>query len=267
MYTIPAEQPARRSNGSLHLVRRTLRSDENAGVCFGRTALNSCKHRQVPWMSPTHERESDYQHVKVDAPVTDWISQLADNDQQAAERLWAYFSARIRNLARQQLDPRTRRTYDENDAANSAFHSLCKGLQDGRFEHISDRDGMWGILAVITARKVAAQQRFEHRQKRGGGHVRGDSLFAELGVKGLDAVTGDDTTPEMAAIFTETCGRLVSSLGDPMLQQIVLLKFEGHRNTSVAEQIGRTRRTVERKLEEIRRIWVRAGIIDADTEE
>lgn len=196
-------------------------------------------------------------------PVTDWISQLADDDQEAAERLWAHFSARVKNLARQQLDPRTRRIYDEQDAANSAFHSLCRGIQDGRFDQVTDRDSMWGLLAVITARKVSAQQRSEHRQKRGGGQVRGDSVFAQFGVKGLDAVTGDEPTPEFEAVFTETCDRLMESLDDPMLNRIAMLKFEGHRNTEVAQEIGRTRRTVERKLEEIRRIWVTAGIIPA----
>lgn len=203
----------------------------------------------------------------MDAPVTDWISQLADNNQEAAEQLWAHFSTRVKNLASLQLDARTRRTYDEQDAANSAFHSLCRGIQDGRFEHVTDRDSMWGLLAVITTRKVSAQQRFEHRQKRGGGQVRGDSVFAEFGVNGLEAVTGDEASPEFEAVFTETCSRLIESLDDSMLKQIVLLKFEGHSNTEVAQEIGRTRRTVERKLEEIRRVWVMAGIIPGEDEE
>ena len=101
-----------------------------------------------------------------------------------------------------------------------------------------------------------------------------DEFFADLigkapwakrvhGVKGLDAVTGDEPTPEFEAVFTETCDRLMESLDDPMLNRIAMLKFEGHRNTEVAQEIGRTRRTVERKLEEIRRIWVTAGIIPA----
>lgn len=203
----------------------------------------------------------------MNAPVTDWISQLADDDQAAAEQLWVHFSARVRNLARKQLDPRTRRTYDEQDAANSAFHSLCRGIQDGRFEHVTDRDSMWGLLAVITARKVSARQRSEHRQKRGGGSVRGDSVFATFGINGLDAVEGNEAAPEFTAMFTETCDRLIATLSDPMLKEIVLLKFEGYRNTEVATKVGRTRRTIERKLEEIRRIWVQAGLVHADSDE
>lgn len=197
----------------------------------------------------------------MDKSVTYWISQLARDDREPAEQLWKHFSGRMQNLARRQLDPQTRRTYDEQDAANSAFHSLCQGINDGRFEQVTDRDSMWGLLAIITARKVSKQQRSENRQKRGSGQVRGDSVFAEFGINGLDAVEGTEPTPELTAMFKETCGRLIESLGDPMLENIVRLKFEGYRNTEVAKRVGRTRRTIERKLEQIRRIWVGADII------
>ncbi|MCE9524586.1 MAG: hypothetical protein K8R36_00870 [Planctomycetales bacterium] len=58
--------------------------------------------------------------------VTGWIDQLSAGDGQAAEQLWRHISARLEEHARQGLDVQTRRRYDEHDAANSAFHSLCR---------------------------------------------------------------------------------------------------------------------------------------------
>jgi DNA-directed RNA polymerase specialized sigma24 family protein len=44
------------------------------------------------------------------------------------------------------------------------------------------------------------------------------------------------------------------------MKKIVLLKFQGATNGEVASELGCTQRTVERKLERIRRIWVEAGL-------
>jgi hypothetical protein len=46
------------------------------------------------------------------------------------------------------------------------------------------------------------------------------------------------------------------------MKRIVLLKFEGATNGEVAGELKCTQRTIERKLERIRRIWVEAGLHD-----
>ena len=60
--------------------------------------------------------------------VTGWIDQLAAGNPQAAEQLWQHVTLRLQEFARQKLNSQTRRHHDEHDAANSAFHSLCRGL-------------------------------------------------------------------------------------------------------------------------------------------
>lgn len=193
--------------------------------------------------------------------VTTWIDRLADGDAQAADQLWQHVSARVQAFARHNLDVTTRRRYDEHDAANSAFHSLCRGLADGRLE-AENRDAFWGLLAVITSRKISAQRRFFERQKRGGGVTRGESGFAGLGDSGINAIAGDDRTPDVLAEISESCSQLLGALPDETMRTIVLLKFQGATNGEVASELNCTRRTIERKLERIRRIWVEAGLHD-----
>ena len=195
--------------------------------------------------------------------VTGWINQLADGNQQAAEQLWQHISTRLLEFARQKLNSNSeiRRRYDEDDAANSAFHSLCRGLSEGRIE-AENRDALWGLLAVITSRKISAQQRYLNRQKRGGGAVRGESAFAELGGAGINQVVGKQPPPDELAEVSESCAQLLDALPDDTMKKIVLLKFQGGTNAEIASELKCTERTVERKLERIRRIWIEAGLHD-----
>ena len=86
-----------------------------------------------------------------------------------------YF-ARMVDLARSRLRAAPRRgrdaASDEEDAALSAFDSLCAGLARGRFPQLADRDDLWRLLVVITTRKVRAQARRRLRQRRGGRPTR-----------------------------------------------------------------------------------------------
>ena len=193
--------------------------------------------------------------------VTGWIDQLAARNQQAAGQLWQHVAVRLQEFAAQKLDVQTRRHYDEHDAANSAFHSLCRGLSDGRIE-AKNRDALWGLLAVITSRKISAQQRHINRQKRGSGAVRGESGFVDLGAAGINAVVGDQSPPDELAEVSESCDQLLDALPDEAMRKIVLLKFQRATNAEIASELKCTERTIERKLERIRRIWIEAGLHD-----
>jgi DNA-directed RNA polymerase specialized sigma24 family protein len=193
--------------------------------------------------------------------ITGWIDQLCDGNQQAAEELWQFISVRLHDFAKRKLDSQTRRQYDENDAANSAFHSLCRSLEEGR-STAENRDALWGLLAVITSRKISAHRRYLNRQKRGGGTVSGESGFDEFGDAGINAIGSQQQTPDVLAEVSESCAQLLDALPDETMKKIVLLKFQGAKNEEVADELKCTRRTIERKLERIRRIWVEAGLHD-----
>jgi hypothetical protein len=62
-----------------------------------------------------------------DDPVTLWLDELRNADEAAARKLWNHFFTRLCEVARKKLRPETRRVYDEEDAALSAFHSICAG--------------------------------------------------------------------------------------------------------------------------------------------
>jgi DNA-directed RNA polymerase specialized sigma24 family protein len=109
---------------------------------------------------------------------------------------------------------------------------------------------------AVASKKDGSQK----RQKRGGGKVRGESVFPgtaddERG-GGIGNVMGAEPTPEFAALAEEECERLLGSIPAD-LREIALLKLEGYENTEIAEKQKVSPRTVERKLNRTRKLWER----------
>src|SRR5712692_3346982 len=98
--------------------------------------------------------------------VTLWISQLKAGDHTAAQKLWDRYFHRLVGLARKKLQAAPRAAANEEDVALSAFASFCRATQNGRFRRLGDRDELWPLLVVITARK--AFRVVEHEKARGG---------------------------------------------------------------------------------------------------
>jgi DNA-directed RNA polymerase specialized sigma24 family protein len=189
--------------------------------------------------------------------VTGWLDLLKAGNQAAAQQLWArYFSALVK-LARKNLRDLPRRAADEEDVALSAFDSFCRAAEQQRFPRLDDRQDLWQVLALLTARKVTAQQRHQQRKKRGGGAVLGESALVNLDsqAQGMDQFFGKDPTPQFVVEMAEEYRRLLDSLGDDRLRLVAVRKMEGHTTEEIARELGCDPRTVERKLRSIRKLW------------
>src|SRR5262249_15576218 len=147
-------------------------------------------------------------------------------------------------------------TVDEEDVVLSAFANFCDAARSGRFPQLRDRHDLWQLLVVITARKAQRRRSQEHCLKRGGGKVRQGSALAgdDSSAPGLAELIGREPTPEFAAQVAEECQRLLDALGDPQLRSVAVWKMEGYTNDEIAGKLERTARSVERKLQMIRRI-------------
>lgn len=206
-----------------------------------------------------------------DDEVTAWIRQLAKGDEQAVQEIWNQYYDRLVRLARRKLLDGNRRVADEEDVALSAFNSFCENAAAGRYPLLRDQSDLWRLLVTITARRAARQQRLAGRKKRGGGNVRGESVFLgqrdEADKAGIGQVLGDSPTPEMAALAAEECERLLGLLSDDSLRQVAQLKLEGFTNEEIAEKLQCAPRTIERKLNKIREDWQSKAVAEGDDDE
>jgi DNA-directed RNA polymerase specialized sigma24 family protein len=195
--------------------------------------------------------------------VTCWLGDLKGGDLAAAQPLWERYFSRLVGVARGKLRKvrRTSAGEDEEDAALSAFNSFCGGMARGRFPQLADRDDLWKLLVVITARKAIAQAQREGRKKRGGGRVVDEAVLFGQGsgddgsMAGLERIAGEGPSPEFAAMMAEECQRLLDALDDDSLRQVALSRMEGYTNDEIADQLGCARRTIARRLDLIRKTW------------
>ena len=178
--------------------------------------------------------------------VTGWITLLRTGDEEAAARLWGLFMHRLHALLRTRIRGTS---YDEQDVALSAFHVLCRGLAQGRYPELSNRDQLWRVLATIAIRKSRDHFESETCQKRGG------LPSAPAGTSVLADVASKEGGPEFEALMADECRRLLDLLQNPRLEQLVLWKLDGYTHEEIATKLGLTRWSVGRMLKCVREIW------------
>ncbi len=208
----------------------------------------------------SHVLDEDPSAAREASDVTGIIQRVRTGDEAAAQELWNRYSEQIVEVARRSLKDSSRRVQDEEDVAVIAFKSLLAGMTAGRFPELDHRDQLWRLLVVITTRKAAAVIEKDHRQKRGGGDVRGDSAVMSrenegsvLG--GFDQLESEKVQPDIATVMADQTQQLLASLPDETAQRIAALKIEGFTHQEIADKLDINTRTVERRLKQIRELW------------
>lgn len=193
-----------------------------------------------------------------DDSVTAWIGDLKDGQDEASQKLWQRYFGQLVSLAARRLGSAPRRIADEEDVAVSVFESLCRGAAAGRFKQLQDRDDLWKLLTAIAGMKAVDQIRRQTAQKRGGTNVRGESVFEGVDasqIGGLGQLINSGPTPDFLAIMDEQQQAMFQALPDASQRDVATLRFEGYSNDEIAQALGISLRSVERKLRVIREIW------------
>jgi DNA-directed RNA polymerase specialized sigma24 family protein len=190
--------------------------------------------------------------VSADGSITRLITRIKAGDHAASQRIWEVYFQRMVALARSRLRSMPRRAADEEDVALCAFDSFVRRAARGQFPRLDDRDDLWRLLFLLTARKAINQARLEGRVARGAGRVRS---LTDLDGLELDLILGKEPNPELAAQAADECRRLMQLLDDPSLRDVARWKMDGDTNAEIARRLGVIEKTVERKLRRIRQIW------------
>lgn len=186
--------------------------------------------------------------------VTICIENLKAGDPAAAEFLWDRYFGPLVGLARKRLKGARRLggVAGSEDAALDVVAALCQGAAAGKFPRLEDRNDLWRLMVKITTHKAINLINHHGRQKRGGGiTIVGEGDADEKRV--FDLIAGSEPTPEAKAVMAEQFQALLDELGDPTLQQIALGKLAGLTDQEIADELGCVRRTVQYKLDIIRK--------------
>lgn len=177
------------------------------------------------------------------------VNRLGAGDDAAAAEVFERFARRLVGLASKRMDPVLRRKVDPEDVVQSVFKSFFARHARGAF----DLDGwgaLWGLLVVITVRKVGRQARRykgpEHDARR---EVAPDGDGA---ADDLRAALSHEPSPEEAVALTETVDRFLAGLSERE-RQVAVLRLQGFTVPEISAQVGRTEFTVEGILKKVRK--------------
>jgi RNA polymerase sigma factor (sigma-70 family) len=181
-----------------------------------------------------------------------WIRKLKEGDAQAAQGLWKRYYRRLVGLARMKLHDSPRAVTDEEDVVQNAFTSFVLRAQKGLFPDLRDRENLWPLLVLITARKATNQRKHEKRVKRGAGRVRNEAVDDSEGAE-FAQVIADEPSPEEAVAFFDELEKFMDALEDPSQRLILLWKLQDRTNPEMARHLNCSLSAVERKLRAIRK--------------
>lgn len=193
--------------------------------------------------------------------VSVWIAGLQTGDAEAFESIWRRYAQQLAADVERRLFSRSA-IYNGDDVAQSVFTAIWTAAESGRLQDVRSRDELWWFLTAIARQKEINRLRHETAKKRGGGNVATETtLGGQSGCFSMDWLLGDAPAPDFIVEMQEQYTILMASLGDELLVQIAHARLAGYDVAEVAERVGVSHRTVERKLKVIRSRW--ASHLDA----
>lgn len=166
---------------------------------------------------------------------------LGDSD--AATALYIRYAQRLSRLADQRTGADLRGRFESDDVVQSVFRTFFRRVAGGAYD-VPDGDELWGLLMVITLNKVRLAAAWHRAAKRSVATTESASPEALACL-----CSGDDGAARQ--LLRLTIDEYLAGL-DPADRQILDLRVAGHDVAEVAQQCGRTKRTVERVLQRLR---------------
>ncbi len=172
------------------------------------------------------------------------LARVQAGSQDAAGELYHRYAQRLLALTRAKCGTDLAARVDVEDIVQSAFGSFFRGAQQGLYAAPNGEE-LWGLLLVIAVNKVRAKGAHHRAAKR---DVRKTAGGDVLGAAGFDPPADDESAGHiLRMVVDEVLGRLPAGHRD-----VVRLRIEGYEVGEVATRTGKSKRTVERLLQEFR---------------
>jgi RNA polymerase sigma-70 factor (ECF subfamily) len=172
------------------------------------------------------------------------LQRLRQGSEDAATQLYLRYAHRLRALAQTQCSADLARRLDTEDLVQSIFGSFFRGASQGYYD-VPVGEELWKLFLVIALNKIRAKGNYHRAAKR--------DVRRTVGGEGIDDLAGApgrhdaDDLGLLRLTIDEALERL-----PPQHRQMVTLRIEGYEVAEIAQQVGRSLRTVERTLQQAR---------------
>ena len=172
------------------------------------------------------------------------LEQFRKGEQDAATQLYLRYAQRLQLLATSQTSPQLANRFDPEDVVQSVFRTFFRRVSSGLYD-VPPGEELWSLLLVLALNKIRTRSRYHRAQKR---DVRKTIGAEQLGGAGEPSQPGDETSLQ---ILRFVINDLLDELPETN-RSIVELRIQGYKADDIVRMTERSKRTVERVLQEFR---------------
>jgi RNA polymerase sigma-70 factor (ECF subfamily) len=163
---------------------------------------------------------------------------------EAAKAIYERYAGRLRALARAKCSAQLNRRVDAEDIVQSVFRRFFQAAARGNYE-VPDGEDLWDLLLVITTNRIHTEEAFHRAAKR---DIRKTDEM-DFNEPHRAPRAGQEALSEA---FLELSLKEILERLTPAYRGVVELRMAGYEVAEIAQLVGRSKRTVERLLQEAR---------------
>jgi RNA polymerase sigma-70 factor (ECF subfamily) len=172
------------------------------------------------------------------------LRRFRSGEADAATELYLRYAERLRALATGQCAADLAPRVDADDIVQSVFRTFFRRASQGQYD-VPDGEDLWKLFLVIALHKIRSTATYHRAAKR---DVRATATGLPDAAAGHRLAAPDETA---LATLRLVIDELLDAL-PPSMRAIVELRVEGHEVDEIARRTQRSRRSVERALQEFR---------------
>ena len=194
--------------------------------------------------------------ISVERSDDSLLRRFRSGDEDAATALYRRYARRLLALAESKTSTEFATRFDAEDVVQSVFRSFFRRARDGYYQ-VPDSGELWQLLLVLSLNKIRRLAIHHRAQKR---DVRA-TMLEEMEILPTQSENGHSEDDVAFGVLKMVVEETISEL-TAIQQAIVRDRIEGFEVAEIAERAGRSKRTVERTLQQFRQRLAR--IVDND---
>lgn len=183
--------------------------------------------------------------IEIEQSDRSLLREFRKGDQQAAEVLYVRYASRIRALIQANCSMQLSQRVDPDDVMQSVFRSFFEGASQGLYDAPQGTE-LWRLLLVIALNKLKKEERRHRTGKRSVDRTQAISADTEL------PAYADNAHDWEYVVMQLTIEEALAKL--PTQHRLMMeLRLQGYEVAEIAERSGRSKRSVERCLQDVRK--------------
>ncbi len=172
------------------------------------------------------------------------LRRIRGGEQDAATALYVRYAQRLQALAKAKTSPALAARIDPEDVVQSVFRTFFRRASEGHYD-VPEGDELWKLFLVISLNKIRTLAGFHRAAKR--------DVSSTVGLEHSESAVAahhgsqEEALRTLELIIDETLGDLPEAQ-----REMIRLRIEGHGVTEIAETTRRSKRSVERVLQQFR---------------